>query len=174
MKQLIKLLLSIAITACCTSGLYAQVKIGNNPESIHSDAILEMETANKGMLLPRIALNATDDPAPLSAFTAGMTIYNTVTAGAGATAVSPGIYYSDGEQWVKAANIAPATGVQRVEYTAAEGQLEFETPSGITDINKISLYRNGVYINCTVSGPNTVSAEIACREGDNIKIVQQL
>src|SRR5689334_16542361 len=153
----------------------AQVKLGDNPTNINPNSILEMESSNKGMLLPRISLTATSNAAPLSGFVAGMTVYNTANAGSGATAVTPGIYYCDGTQWIRTlASSGPGTGVQRIEYTATQGQLNFTTPSAITDINKVSLYRNGVLINCTLAGTNTVMAEIACDANDNVKIIQQL
>lgn len=79
----------------------AQLKIGTNPTSINSNAILEMQTTTKGMLPPRIALTAINNMAPLSAFVTGMTVYNTATAGSGLNAVTPGYYYSDGTKWVR-------------------------------------------------------------------------
>lgn len=78
----------------------AQVKVGDNPTTINSNAVFEVESATKGVLLPRVALTSTASPAPLSAFSAGMTVYNTATAGTGVTAVNPGLYYSDGLRWI--------------------------------------------------------------------------
>lgn len=78
----------------------AQVKVGDNPTAINSNAVFELESTNKGVLFPRMALTGTASPSPLSAFVAGMTVYNTTTAGSGTTAVSPGLYYSDGTKWV--------------------------------------------------------------------------
>lgn len=57
----------------------AQVKIGSNPSLINPNAILEMETNNKGLLMPRIALVAPYNPAPLSGFVNGIVVYNTAT-----------------------------------------------------------------------------------------------
>lgn len=46
--------------------VWAQVKIGNNPTTINPSALLELESTNKGLLLPRIAdtalLNALNPP----------------------------------------------------------------------------------------------------------------
>ncbi|MEI2737931.1 MAG: hypothetical protein V9F01_04010 [Chitinophagaceae bacterium] len=36
----------------------AQVKIGDNPGTINSNSLLEMESTNKGFLPPRLALNS--------------------------------------------------------------------------------------------------------------------
>ncbi|XZF15442.1 hypothetical protein ACTHGU_04850 [Chitinophagaceae bacterium MMS25-I14] len=152
----------------------AQMKLGTNPTNINPNAILEMESINKGMLLPRVALSATNSIAPMGAFITGMTVYNTATAGSGVTAVAPGIYYCDGTQWVKLiASAGTGTTIQRIQYTATQGQLNFTTPATITDINKIFFYRNGVLINCTMANANTVIAEVPCDANDDVKIVQQ-
>ena len=75
----------------------AQVKVGDNPTTINSNSVLEIESTNKGMLLPRVELTGTTSFAPLTAHVAGMTVYNTATA----TDVTPGYYYNDGAKWVK-------------------------------------------------------------------------
>jgi hypothetical protein len=172
---LLKLTLPFAI--CCATALnsYSQMKLGNNPANMNSNSILEMESTNKGVLLPRVALSATNNASPLTAFISGMAVYNTAFSGSGTTLVTPGIYYSDGTSWVRAVSSAAGagTGIQRVEYTATQGQLTFITPSIITDINKVFLYRNGVLINCTPANSNAITSEIACDANDNIKIIQQ-
>lgn len=76
---------------------YAQVKVGDNPTTIDADAVLEVESTNKGLLLPRVALVETTNVAPLANHVAGMTVYNTATA----NDVTPGYYYNDGTQWVR-------------------------------------------------------------------------
>lgn len=91
------LLLFAFFTSLCAT---AQVKIGDNPTNVNSNAVFELESTNKGVLFPRMALSSTTSASPLSAFVAGMTVYNTTTAGSGTTAVSPGLYYSDGTKWV--------------------------------------------------------------------------
>lgn len=93
-----------------TASLQAQVGIStNNP---NKDAALDLNNTDgsntKGLLLPKVALTATNSAAPLSAHTAGMKVYNTATAGSGITAVTPGEYYNDGSKWVRSATIANA------------------------------------------------------------------
>lgn len=78
---------------------FSQTKLGNNLNSINSNALLEMETTNKGLLLPRVALTATNSALPLTAFVEGMIIYNTATAGISPNDVTPGYYYCDGTMW---------------------------------------------------------------------------
>jgi hypothetical protein len=57
---------------------------------------------------------------------------------------------------------------------AFTGQTNFTTPASITDADKISLYRNGVLISFNIVNSNTISAEIACTQYDEIKIIQIL
>ena len=90
---------------------FAQVKVGNSP-IVNPNAMFEVEATNKGMLLPRVELIATNSPAPLAASTPaeiallkGMTVYNTAETDPATTTladryrVSPGFYYHDGEKW---------------------------------------------------------------------------
>lgn len=79
----------------------AQVKIGGTDGTPNPDAMLEIEAANKGVLLPRLALEKTTDAAPLSEHVAGMTVYNTATTKSATevNGVVPGFYYNDGTKW---------------------------------------------------------------------------
>lgn len=72
----------------------AQVKIGNNPNTIDANSILELESTNKGFLPPRVALNSTTAVAPLTGtVSAGMLVYST-----GGT-LPDGYYYWNGTVW---------------------------------------------------------------------------
>jgi hypothetical protein len=82
---------------------FSQVKIGNNPTVINPKSILEIESTNKGVLIPRIALTATNNISPFSSLSAtdeSLLIYNTASTGTGSTAVIPGFYYWNGSNWV--------------------------------------------------------------------------
>lgn len=85
----------------------AQVKIGGNGIP-NPNAMLDVESSNKGFLPPRVELEATDQADPLTSFTAaaGITVYNIATKGSGNTAVSPGYYYNDGTKWIRLVNDA--------------------------------------------------------------------
>lgn len=69
----------------------------------NNNAILELESVQRGFLLPRVPLQATNDPAPLTAHIAGMTVYNTTTTGTSPINVFPGWYYNDGTRWIRLA-----------------------------------------------------------------------
>ena len=94
----------------------AQVNIGSTAAP-NSDAMLQVTSTNKGLLLPNIALTATNAASPLSAFVAGMTVYNTATAGTSPNNVTPGYYYSDGTQWIKIASSASSVNIYNSDGT---------------------------------------------------------
>jgi hypothetical protein len=95
-----KKLVIITSVTLISFGTFSQLKIGNNPTTINSNSILELESTNKGLLIPRVALQSTESATPLSAFVAGMLVYNTATAGD----VVPGFYVSNGTTWLKLNN----------------------------------------------------------------------
>lgn len=159
------------------SPVFSQIKVGENPKSINADAMLEVESLNKGLLLPRIALVSTNLSAPLKNFTGGMLVYNTSNS----NDLSPGLYYSDGVKWIRASNTSntPSSNLlnnvqSNIETVATNGQTIFKTPSPITDINKILLYRNGIMITCTLNNSNSIISEVPCKQGDQIRIIQLL
>lgn len=105
-----KILLTLPFFFVATIWTYGQVKIKDGSVTPttsalpNSNAILDLESNNKGLLLPRVALSATANPAPLSAHVKGIVVYDTVAI----ADVTPGIYYNDGTRWVQAANAAIA------------------------------------------------------------------
>ncbi|MCF8276947.1 MAG: hypothetical protein K9J17_09445 [Flavobacteriales bacterium] len=66
-----------------------------------ASAIMEVRSSDQGFLLPRVALTATNSASPVSSPATSLLVYNTVTAGSGATQVTPGYYYWSGAQWVR-------------------------------------------------------------------------
>ena len=91
----------LAMTALLMSGTaMAQMNVGSSAAP-NANAALQVTSSNKGLLLPTLALTATNSASPLTAFVAGMTVYNTAVAGTSPSNVTPGFYYSDGTQWLK-------------------------------------------------------------------------
>ncbi|MNU52215.1 hypothetical protein D3C71_412210 [compost metagenome] len=119
MKQrtITKITMSVLLLAGSTS-LQAQQRVsdGTTSAAINSNAIMELQSSNKGLLLSRVALTATNQAGPLSAHVAGMTVYNTATAGSGTTAVTPGFYYNDGTKWVRLADAQALTALQNTAW----------------------------------------------------------
>lgn len=262
------------LTTCILSNcVFAQIKIGDNPKSINPDAMLEIESSNKGLLLPRISLKSISSPSPLKNFTKGMVVYNTSTN----NELLPGLYYCDGINWIRGTTVskespsapnpnefwsltgnnnvascnfigptnnaalivktnnlerlrvtekgwigigttAPKAALEikgqlvidsigsgnletdkilvanpndgRVKYIPTSGLMygvqnynetvtyngktTFSTPSVISDVNKIFLYRNGVLISFSINSNNSIISELPCKQGDQIRIVQLL
>jgi hypothetical protein len=149
--------------------VFAQIKIGDNPKVLNPDAILEIESTNKGVLLPRLSLRSTTSSFPLKKFTAGMMVYNTSSI----NDLTPGIYYSDGIKWTR--GTSNTVSVQQYnEQIVSNDKSAFKTPAIITDASKIFLYRNGVMISFSVKDNNTIISELPCQQGDHIRIVQLL
>jgi hypothetical protein len=92
---------------------FAQVGIGTTTPNANALLDVDATTTPGGLLLPRVALTGTTDVTPLAAHVAGMTVYNTATAGVAPNNVTPGYYYNDGSQWVRIA----ATTVPSNDWT---------------------------------------------------------
>lgn len=103
--------------------LQAQMKVGDNPTTINPNSVLEIESTNKGLLLPRLGLSSTASFAPLAAHIAGMTVYNTATA----ADVTPGFYYNDGSKWVRLFSSSTA-----LNTTAANNLVTITNGTGAT------------------------------------------
>ncbi len=95
----------------------SQVKIGDNPNTIDPNSLLEMESTNKGFLPPRVALNSISSVSPLSGTVpAGMLVFST-----GGT-LPDGYYYWDGAEWIHLAteNLNVATKTANATLTKTE------------------------------------------------------
>lgn len=88
--------------------LHAQ-NIGINANGAFPDAsaLLDIDgsalpaNAQRGLLIPRVALTASNVALPVAAPATSLLIYNTATAGVAPNNVVPGYYYWDAAQWVR-------------------------------------------------------------------------
>ncbi len=148
-----KLFLLIIAAVSSITQLTAQVKIGDNPNTINANSMLELESTNKGFLPPRVALNSYTSTAPMTATVAeGTLVYSD-----GGT-LPDGYYYWNSSRWVmlrigrdnyvlvkSAADLpAPVAGV----ITLVSG-IEYEINGTITLSTPINLN------NCTVKGDDS-------------------
>lgn len=85
-------------SAFFVSGEDDNVGLGTNAPV--PSAQLEMADVNKGILINRVSLSATDSASPITGPVTGLMVYNTNTASTGSTQVYPGFYYWDGSQWI--------------------------------------------------------------------------
>lgn len=95
---------------------YSQAKIGGNPQSISSSALLELESSNRGFLPPRIALNSLTDVGTIPSPAKGLLVYNN---GLGLLK-EEGYYYWNGSQWSAISGFSSSSaGELRVGETRA-------------------------------------------------------
>ncbi|TDE14429.1 hypothetical protein [Dyadobacter psychrotolerans] len=138
----------------CSSTLFAQVKIGDNPTSIAVGSALEIESTTKGLRMPQVALTSTIVFAPVAgsgsaATSPGMAVFNSNSAMVSGTASNgqlytsygSGEYYWDGFGWVSKnaivqktewlqAEAAAARSTSDVNPPFAENILSYNSPSG--------------------------------------------
>jgi hypothetical protein len=74
MFQMKRILLIIALVATAAGSAFAQIKLGDNPGNLNQNALLELESSSKGLLLPRMT---TAQVATMTSPPDGMMIYNT-------------------------------------------------------------------------------------------------
>jgi uncharacterized protein (TIGR02145 family) len=82
-------LLAVSISAQAQVGINTT---GTNPDN---SAMLDVSAANKGLLIPRVALTGTNDVTTVISPATSLLVYNTATA----SDVTPGFYYYDGATW---------------------------------------------------------------------------
>jgi microcystin-dependent protein len=84
---------------------------GANP---NASAMLDIESSDKGVLIPRLALTSNTVAAPVTSPAVSLVIYNTATAGSSIYAVTPGYYYWDGTAWIRLATAVDMTPIGTV------------------------------------------------------------
>lgn len=150
--------LILAALIVSATQLTAQVKIGDNPNTINVNSILELESTDKGFLPPRVALNSLTSYAPLTSTVAeGTLVYSD-----GGTLVD-GYYYWNGTRWialaskrnnsvlVKSASDLPAAVAGVITLVAG---VEYEINGTIVLTDKINL--NG----CTIKGDDSANDKL--------------
>ncbi|MFL5762498.1 MAG: beta strand repeat-containing protein [Bacteroidia bacterium] len=115
MKKLLLLFVYILLYACCmllSSKAHAQnVGINSTGATANASAGLDVSFTNKGLLIPRVALTGTGDVTTISSAATSLLVYNTATAGAGSTAVTPGYFYWTGSAWTRLISAASSSGL---------------------------------------------------------------
>ncbi|WHT39855.1 MULTISPECIES: hypothetical protein [Myroides] len=102
-KKIIAILLFGLGTTYFAQAQIATQKIGKNPMTMHSSAVLEVEHDKKGVLFPRVALTSLDDRTTIVSPAHALTVFNTANAGVTPNEVTIGYYYwnATGGKWVK-------------------------------------------------------------------------
>lgn len=90
----------------------AKAQVSINPASTPpaASAMLDVNSSNKGLLIPRVALTGNIDVTTIPSPVASLMVYNTASAGNGGAAVTPGYYYWNGTAWLKLATAGAGSG----------------------------------------------------------------
>lgn len=161
---------------CLSISVNAQVGIStNNP---NKDAVLDLNrtdgTSAKGLLLPKVALSATNNFYPLTSHIAGMKVYNTASSGSGSFAVTPGEYINDGIQWIRTSSInwqldGNINGNERSIGTNDN----FDLPIKTNNIEKMRITSDGqLLLNTTTPLPGGAAAKIQINNGTTAGAIQ--
>ena len=138
------ILSSICLLIGIASAMTAQVKIGNNPNTINTNSLFEMESTNKGFLAPRMALNSLNSASPLTTpVPEGMLVFSI-----GGT-LPDGFYAWTGSNWLSISTSASA----RNNFVLVKSASDLPAPAG----GIITLVPGTLY---QVNGPITLSSKI--------------
>lgn len=136
------------------AGLKAQVlKLGDNPGTAqNANSALEVESTNKGVVIPRVSLSGTTSASPLSAGAGPLTstlVYNTAST----ADVTPGFYYWDGSKWVRIVTGTTGTaGTYTKVTTDAFGRVTSGSSLSASDIPSLSWGKITSGLPTTLSG----------------------
>lgn len=84
-----------------TGALAQNVGINGTGATPVASAGLDVDFTDKGVLIPRVVLTATNAAGPVAAPATSLLVYNTATAGVAPNNVTPGYYYWNGAAWVR-------------------------------------------------------------------------
>jgi hypothetical protein len=122
----------ISIFAFCSfSGFSQSLGINTTSAPANASAGLDVDFANIGLLIPRVALTSTASFAPFTSHVAGMLIYNTATA----ADVTPGYYKNDGTKWIVSNLTGNAPGDMQYWFGGAWINIPAGTPGQYLQIN---------------------------------------
>lgn len=173
----------IALIMLITSFSHSQVKIGDNHETIDANSLLELESTDKGVLIPRVTLNDASTVAPLTGtIPEGMLIYND-----GGTEVD-GFYHWTGSAWsimstadnvattnVQTANLNLTTTYLSTSITASQGQsfiVKITYDDGDMQVFNLNIGINAAIVFYLNSGPtgNSETMTITCTGQNDIEL----
>lgn len=125
-------------------------KIGTNPTTIAPSAVLDIESTNKGVFFPRVALTAANLAGPIVSPATGLTVFNTATDGTAPNTVTPGYYYWNSSRWVKLAVETPPIAFAKTVYVntalPSTATIFDETNPPATNNNDLKAKDDNLYI----------------------------
>lgn len=115
----------------------SDARIGIGTSTPASSAILEIQSNNKGILIPRVALSGTNDQSNITNPVESLLVYNTRTT----SDVVPGFYYWGGSTW-KA--LAGSGGGSSGTKTFGERYLDSDPTIELSQYNQVNSMPTGV------------------------------
>ena len=132
MNKTLQQLLFIALLLLGSHNLVtAQNNVGVGTRTPNPNSILELFSANKGFLQPRVELVSTSNPSPLTQHVVGMRVYNTIAR----NDVTPGEYYNDGQRWNKVQTAGSKQDLEKIlnaTFSIEDGQTGARALSGLS------------------------------------------
>lgn len=150
-KNILKGFVVFCLAAIATTNLDAQnVGINATGAAPNASAMLDIVSTTSGLLIPRVALTATNAAGPIAAPATSLLIYNTATAGASPNNVVPGYYYWNGIAWVALGG----QGSTNWSLTGNAGTSVATNFLGTTDANDFAIRTNNTERMRILSGGN--------------------
>jgi hypothetical protein len=134
------LLIPVFLQFFCGAGNLSAQNVGINTSGTtpNTSAGLDIDFADKGLLIPRVTLTQTSNNAPIGAGVAtSLLVYNTATI----NDVTPGYYYWSGSAWVRLATGSGTSGWLLTGNAATDPAINF---AGTTDAKDFVLRANNV------------------------------
>lgn len=122
-KNYILPFLALLLSSGIAYGQNVGINTSGNPAD--NSSMLDISANDKGVLIPRVALTATNSASPISSPMASLLVYNTATAGD----VTPGYYYWTGSAWTRLINQANINGTFINNGTATQTTANFNIQS---------------------------------------------
>ncbi|HTE32679.1 MAG TPA: hypothetical protein VK666_20000, partial [Chryseolinea sp.] len=107
MKRFLTLLVGTLVL--CQIGLAQNIGINSTGATPAASAMLDIIATDKGLLIPRVALTATNVAGPITSPATSLLVFNTVAAGTTPNNVIPGYYYWSGLAWIAFTNSAASS-----------------------------------------------------------------
>ena len=157
--------LALALSLFAVEGNAQNIAINTTGAVPAASSILDLVSADKGLLVPRIVLTATNVAAPVVAPAVSLLVYNTNTAGVIPNNVTPGYYYWDGAAWVRVGTGNPGWGltgnagtVVGTNFLGTTDNVDFQVRTN--NIERIRVRNNG-YVGINVAVPTLAQLEVA-------------
>lgn len=180
------------IGLCATTAQAQNVGINATGAAPAASAMLDIVSTSSGLLIPRVALTATNAVGPVAAPANALLVYNTATAGAAPNNVTPGFYSwdtatarwirfaSDGDGWKTTGNAgtSPTTNfigttdaqdwVIKTGSSAAANERARFLAAGKVVVNNVGVGANvndvfSVYANATTNGTTANTSAMGTR-----------